>query len=395
MHKSASLFNFKMKKKKFNRDKIARHITNVMLEKHFEEEKEFEMWIATNTYAANILKGLSNPKILSKKLSYLKYPNKEEDALLLIKKIEMIQKRRRLVSSAMAAASAILFLSMIVWYGIISKEESITIAEANKTASQEMLMLVLSDGNMIELNKVNDTLIVDGVLRSVDITKIAPQINGNEKGQLIVPSKCTYRLILSDSTKVILNSNSKLIFPQTFTSERREVELIGEGYFEVTKDDKRPFIVKSGDYTVEVHGTKFNMNCRSHSMKTFLLEGSVSVSINNEKKKMLHPMQIASFDGDSLRIENVEEKDIYLSWLSNNFAFNALPLEEVVREIEQWYGVSFDKSFSIMKPLFVSGMFDRGVDLSELIKLIEKIAEVEIVNKNGIYFIKSKDYVEK
>lgn len=381
-----------MKKKKLNRDKIAQHITNVMLEKHSEEEKEFKEWMATNAYAMNIAEGLSDSKNLNKKLNNLKYPYKEKDALLLIGKIERIQKRRRFVFSGVAAiVAAVFFLSMILWYDIPSKKQSITVVNENISVLQETPMLILSNGNTIELNQIGDTISIDGTLKSADISKIAPQISSSEKGELIVPSKCTYTLILSDGTKVILNSNSRLVFPQTFTGESREVELTGEAYFEVSKDSKHPFIVKSGAYKVKVYGTKFNMNCYDNSMKTFLLEGSVAVSIKNEEEKMLYPMQLASVNGDNLKIENVVESDTYLAWLSDNFVFNALPLDKVVGMLEQWYGVEFDKSFNINKPVFITGMFDRKINLPELIKLIEDIAEVEIINKDSIYHINGKD----
>lgn len=378
-----------MNKNNLNREKIARHITDVMLEKQPKDENEFQEWVVSNEYASEIMKELSDSEKLEKKLSNFQCKEKEKDRLLLITKITRIQKRRRLILSTASVAAAVLFLTMIVWHESTPEKESI-IGNV-KSSIPETPKLILSGGNTILLGEVSDTLTIDGILKSEDIVKITPEISGDGMEQLIVPSMCTYTLMLSDGTKVTLNSNSKLSFPQTFAGKTREVELTGEGYFEVSKESDRSFIVKSGDYKVEVHGTKFNINCYDNSMKTFLLEGSVSVRSNNVTKKQLRPMQLATIDGNELKIENVTKSDTYLSWLSNNFIFDALPLDSVVDILERWYGVDFNRSFEMGKPVFITGMFERNIDLAELIKLIEKIAEIEIVNKEGIYHIKSKN----
>ena len=67
-------------------------------------------------------------------------------------------------------------------------------------------------------------------------------------------------MILSDGTRVWLNADSKLKYPVTFGNDKREVELEGEGYFKVTKDERKPFRVVVKKQTVEVLGTEFNVD---------------------------------------------------------------------------------------------------------------------------------------
>ena len=77
--------------------------------------------------------------------------------------------------------------------------------------------------------------------------------------ELITPRGGTYHLALADGTNVWLNADSKLTFPQQFADEKREVTLVGEAYFEVAKQAKRPFVVKTAGQEIAVLGTSFNV----------------------------------------------------------------------------------------------------------------------------------------
>ena len=87
-----------------------------------------------------------------------------------------------------------------------------------------------------------------------------------------------YKLTLSDGTRVWLNASSRIQFPAVFRSDRREVRVEGEVYFEVSKDSARPFLVRTGDVVVKVLGTSFNVRAYpGEEYKTTLVEGSVAV----------------------------------------------------------------------------------------------------------------------
>ncbi len=100
-----------------------------------------------------------------------------------------------------------------------------------------------------------------------------------------VPPGQRVQVILDDSTVVWLNSRSTLKYPSSFNSDRREVQLNGEGYFEVTKDEKKPFIVQTSRYNVTVLGTNFNVFAYGDRsfFETALIRGSVQVSSNNHE----------------------------------------------------------------------------------------------------------------
>src|SRR5690606_548553 len=115
------------------------------------------------------------------------------------------------------------------------------------------------------------------------------------------PYGSQYQVILDDGTKVWLNAGSILHFPQSFEGKKeREVTLSGEGYFEVAKKRKQPFIVRGRDQKIEVLGTHFNVSNYPESVKTktTLIEGAVKVSVLRSKAtRVLRPGEQAVLDG--------------------------------------------------------------------------------------------------
>ena len=101
---------------------------------------------------------------------------------------------------------------------------------------------------------------------------------------LVIGRGGEYSVMLADGTKVHLNSDSKLRYPVTFTRSERRVYLEGEAYFEVSRDERHPFIVEGKDFAVQVLGTSFNIsNYKDDDVsRVVLLEGSVQVKKANK-----------------------------------------------------------------------------------------------------------------
>src|SRR5690606_23805561 len=109
---------------------------------------------------------------------------------------------------------------------------------------------------------------------------------------IITPKGGQYQITLSDGTNVWLNAESSLRYPIFFDGDLRQVELKGEGYFEVAKNVKGgksiPFIVQAGNQKLEVLGTIFNIDSYSRQIKTTLVEGKVRLgSLDNEGQRIV------------------------------------------------------------------------------------------------------------
>lgn len=156
------------------------------------------------------------------------------------------------------------------------------------------------------------------------------------------------QMLLADGTRVWLNSGSTLSFPDSFNEmKEREVVLNGEGYFEVTRDDGKPFIVNTSLLDVKVHGTSFNITAYDDypSMSVALFEGKVSLmkEQQGEQKELmeLKPHDVVEY--------NVKDNKLYHSQVTNMFKYNAWknrymvfmgdPIEQVARRLEKWFKV--------------------------------------------------------
>ncbi|MEI8272766.1 MAG: FecR domain-containing protein [Paludibacter sp.] len=152
------------------------------------------------------------------------------------------------------------------------------------------------------------------------------------------------KMYLPDGTLVWLNAGSTLSYNQEFGVDNRKIELVGEGYFEVTKNKSLPFDVKTKEMTVRVLGTKFNFrdyNDEDEASVT-LLEGKVKLSENGSTSDgyTLTPNQQAVFDKTHKNIVINNVKAMYSSdWTKGLISFDEEKLGNIVREIERLYNV--------------------------------------------------------
>lgn len=148
---------------------------------------------------------------------------------------------------------------------------------------------------------------------------------------------------LPDGTVVKLNSNSTIIAPSRFSDGKREVTLIGEGFFEVTKDPSRPFIIKTEKMTVRVLGTSFNVSAyQDGSPQTVAVRtGKVEVQeTEGDSRIELEPMEMTRYerDGGLLR-SRVANADVTFGWVNQKMVFDNRSIEEVFEKISRWYGL--------------------------------------------------------
>lgn len=191
---------------------------------------------------------------------------------------------------------------------------------------------------------------------------------------LSVPSGTVFSLTLADGTRVWLNADSQLSYPEQFAGgQERVVRLRGEAYFDVAKDAARPFIVEAGTLATRVLGTQFNVRSYADSEQhVTLVEGSVAVSTNGAsgRKLTLHPGEDAQVSASgSLSVQRVDT-DLFTAWKDGNFYFDNATLGSVARAIGQWYNV--DVVFRKRDAMEVRVMFaaDRQADIAATIELL-------------------------
>lgn len=167
---------------------------------------------------------------------------------------------------------------------------------------------------------------------------------------------------LPDSSRVWLNSGSSLSYPSKFKKERR-VRLEGEGYFDVTKDKTRKFIVDAQNTNVIVHGTQFNIDCYdSRSIRTTLISGSVDVSYLDSEKALctarLQPSQQSLYDSVTGKMYILEGNTNCGSWKDGRIILSNTPLDEALRMIGNKYNVTFNIKNNGIRAYKFTGSFD-------------------------------------
>ena len=159
---------------------------------------------------------------------------------------------------------------------------------------------------------------------------------------LSAPAGLITESILSDGTKICLNAGSKLEIINYKKNERR-VRLYGEAYFDVTRDEMRPFIVETGKIAVRVLGTEFDVNSKGDEHSVVLVRGAVQVDSQTDEETLsyrLVPGQRFSrnpSDGSG-NIAHVSTED-YTSWTNGYLKFEKLPVGQVILKIQDYYGI--------------------------------------------------------
>lgn len=294
-----------------------------------------------------------------------------------------------LFSKLSVAAMVVVCLAFGIWFYRASKMESAKKVLATHTTNDVgpggiKAVLTLSDGKKISLDKANAGEIANQ--NGISISK-------NSEGQIVymVTAKATdeapvisyntietpnggqYQVVLPDGTRVWLNAASSLKYPTQFSGSEREVTLSGEAYFEVAKNRKKPFRVKSKEQEIEVLGTHFNVNSYQYEdgIKTTLLEGSVKVlSKQNNQARLLLPGQQSVVKETAFLIREVNTEDA-VAWKEGLFQFNEADLKSVMRELARWYDVKVRYEGNI-QPLRFGGAIQRNLSLSQALKILEK-----------------------
>lgn len=196
------------------------------------------------------------------------------------------------------------------------------------------------------------------------------------------PIQGEYFMILSDGTKVWLNAQTEIQFPEKFGKGKREVKLIsGEAYFAVAKEKERAFDVYLNDGSkVEVLGTEFNVMAYQDEaeIQTTLVEGSVKFSKESEEVILVPGDQVGmNLDSNKMEVREVRTS-IFTAWKDGKFVFNREPMESVLRKMSRWYGVKVICDDEAVLKRRISGVTDRYEDIDKLINLIEEISPIEL-----------------
>lgn len=314
--------------------------------------------------------------------------------------------RKRYYSLVAAAAMVLVVIGAGSYFWLL-KEPAATTTSTKTTKAEphdlppgrDAAILTLADGRTIILDSASGTISQQGGATVINIkgmvsySSSSPSTGEGRRQAAVYNTVSTargnqYQLILADGSKVWLNSASSLRFPTSFTGNRREVELDGEGYFEVVKNARKPFHVKTRTQDIEVLGTHFNVNAYSdeETIKTTLLEGSVKVvnrsrpstgAIGNSQSTakrntaILKPGQQAVLATNSpFTIEHSPDIVQVMAWKNGWFEFDDTDIRTIMRQISRWYDVDIRYETKTDNEKY-GGRISRKLNLSNILKMLE------------------------
>lgn len=355
-----------------------------------EENQELNAFLNQSEENRNFFDDLTNRDRINEDLEHLYKMDSQAVWDTVVKANPQLQKGRVIsfFRPTVRYAAAIILIAALGSYWLFKRNTNEPVAKTETKEKpvindvqpgQYKATLTLADGSVVVLDTISDKQLVQqggtNVYTKDGKLVYEPQVKKSEvlyntlttaKGQI-------YATVLSDGSKVWLNSQSTIKYPVAFNNGIRKVEITGEAYFEVASDQKHPFVVSARGVYVQVVGTHFNINSYKDeaSVKTTLLEGKVEVSSGNSKI-LLSPGQQASVDNATQQLATIKDVNVKeaVAWRFGYFQFKNADLHTVLRQLERWYDVEVKYKGDVPKMDF-SGKIPRNSNLSDVLKTLE------------------------
>ncbi|SDL75207.1 FecR family protein [Pedobacter sp. ok626] len=359
-----------------------------------DELKQLSIWYSTaHIEEIEWMAEVNNEEELLKDamLQYIK----KEASIGILKPVRRLWAR---IATGIAAAVALIAFSIYFYNDHSISNDYLPIVSQNDIApGGKSAILKLGNGKIMQLSNTHSGVVIGA--NKLTYNDGSDIIYGSKNSiptvqnfaSVSTPRGSTYQVTLPDGSKVWLNAESRVTFPTIFTNHvkrQRRVELVGEAYFEVTKDRRNPFIVVSRGQEVMVLGTHFNVSSYPDdiSMKTTLLEGAVKVTnLTGNKSEQIVPGQQAIIKHGKIEViaANIAEAT---AWKDGYFRFHELEFEALMKKISRWYNVDFiyEGGLDSYRDLAFGGTVSTAKPISEILNIIERTGKVhfEIRGRN-------------
>ena len=301
-----------------------------------------------------------------------------------------------------AAVLLLVFLSGGLSYYFIQHSEKsyyTELAETVPTVGNEA-RIILSDGSEVSLEKeISEISYSKNGQQLIVNNDTINQQSGTQKEQInkvIIPYGKKSMIILSDGTKVWLNAGSQLIYPSVFVNKTRQVMLIGEAYFDVAKNPKKPFIVRASNINVHVLGTRFDISAYPEDKKiqTILEEGKVTLKYLEEgilKREFvvdMIPNQKIELDKSTGEVKS-QMVDVrkYVSWKEGMLEFEKEDLIRAIKQVERYYSIKITLADPMIGLYKLSGKLDLKDEPEEVLNVIKLTVPIDWKKKSNGDFV--------
>ena len=381
--------------------KLAEIIVRLRIRRVTDEERAYlNDWLDESEANRQTYKRVVRGEALARRLRAEEQINSEADFAAITERVarRLARGRRRLLRAVSWSAVAAV-LAGVVYFSFLYEAEPEFVPYSYEPAQAAVIaatpnvdskvVLVTATGARVDLEKrLPDTIASGqavirgerGQLTYEEKAEIPREEVREEWNKVITSIGGEYMVSLSDGTRVWLNANTELEFPVNFVKERRVVRLKGEAYFEVARDERRPFIVETAGMRTRVLGTSFNIKAYDDERdeRATLLQGSVEVSLLRSAqddalatRAVLEPGMQACWSAGarSLSVQAVDADDV-VAWRRGEFVFNEEDISVVLRTLSRWYGVRFIYESGEMETYTFSGKLNKDDRLEASLEVL-------------------------
>lgn len=300
------------------------------------------------------------------------------------------------------AAASVIVLAAGASFWILhqrnTKPARTAVATADIAPGRNGAILTLADGTQVVLDSLGNGVIAqqNGAEVRLQNGQLAYDARGEAVGAILYNTMSTpkgrqFQITLPDGTRVWLNAASSIRYPTVFTGRERRVEIAGEAYFEIAKNEKMTFHVNVNNrMDVEVLGTHFNVNAYDNEtgINTTLLEGSLRITSGRAadlavkdrglqgNAVVLKPGQQAQVPASrqmtsGIKVVNNADIDKVMAWKNGLFYFDGASLAEIMRQLERWYDIEvvYEKG---VPAIDFEGKMTKDIPLNGLLIALER-----------------------
>ncbi|MDY9919325.1 MAG: FecR domain-containing protein [Proteiniphilum sp.] len=313
-----------------------------------------------------------------------------DDTSVLLKLKNRIKKEKKrkfniILTSSAAAVLLLMIISTLFIFHEKTEEMDLRVSSIGEVMSNNNIQL-FTGNEVLEIDN-NSTLNLSekkhsAVIRN-PLTKKEINLNDSRTNTLLVPYGKRSTMILADGSKVHLNSGTKMEFPTTFSGKRREINVEGEIFIEVAKQNNAPFVIYTPHSQITVYGTSFNVSSYSEDIRESVVLVNGSVEVKSEKSTiLLNPNEMAEIENGQIMRKEVDVSD-YIGWTSGYMQFNKSPLNEVLKKIGRYYNIEFQYASDLnMHNQTCSGKLFLSENLNDVLEAFSKMTYYQYDKQN-------------
>lgn len=354
---------------------------------------ELENWKHETPEHLRLYNLYQSPDFIARKFEFIKEYSAIEAYQEFAGRVKQAKRRKRtLVLYRYVAAVVLLFvLGGSFYFFHDTKDEPIVFVQKIQPGSCKAI-LTEPDGTKID---ISDTTFLAFVQKSVMSRK-----NEEEKEvaetlyhTITIPRGGEYDLLLSDGSRLRMNSESEIRVPLTFEKGQREVFMKGEIYFDIVRDSLAPFVVHTHQGDIRVLGTSFNVRDYQDEdfLETTLVNGKVAFEREGNYSYLKPGEQLRFNKEDGKTTVKTVDVLLYCSWKDGRFVFEKQRLEVIMNTIARWYNINVFYESSSVKDILFTGNIKRYGDLEQVVSMLKLINKIDIKIKDRNVFVRSNE----